>query len=509
MGNIQKWDPEDTEFWKKEGKKVANRNLWISILCLLCAFTVWTYWSVIIVQMKNLDFPFTEVQLFTLPAIAGLMGATLRIPNSFLIALSGGRNTIFLTTVLLIIPSLGVGIALQDKTTSYMTFVIMAALSGIGGGNFASSMSNISYFFPKKSQGTSLGLNAGLGNFGVSIMQILSPFVMMFALFGVWGGAGQISKIAGELVYIQNAALLWVPILVIASIFSWFGMNNLPTASPNLGSIFSSFLKILFLLIVGFFVGGIGLYLFLILNISKWIVLPVVIVLTVLLMKLIPGKIKTNLKQQFVIFKNKHNWVMTYLYTMTFGSFIGFSVAFPLLISVVFGNLPDGTPNPNAPNPFVYAWLGPFVGSLVRPVGGWLSDKLGGAKVTHWNTVVMILAVVGVGYCIKLAEKNPVSNFYFFVFLILFLILFIATGVGNGSTFRMVPNIFKAKEAGPVLGWISAVAAYGAFLIPRIIGEQAQGKHIEYALYGFAVYYFSCLILNWYYYKRKNAEIHC
>jgi NNP family nitrate/nitrite transporter-like MFS transporter len=167
------WNPEDAAFWESTGKHVARRNLWISVPCLLCAFAVWGYWSIITVQMKNLGFPFSAAQLFTLTAAAGLAGATLRIPNSFLIAIGGGRNVIAINTALLLLPSLGAGIALADKTTPFFTFVILAALSGFGGGNFASSMSNISFFYPKRMQGTALGINAGIGNLGVSVMQFL------------------------------------------------------------------------------------------------------------------------------------------------------------------------------------------------------------------------------------------------------------------------------------------------------------------------------------------------
>jgi NNP family nitrate/nitrite transporter-like MFS transporter len=507
--NLETWDVEDQTFWETHGKKIATRNLWISIPALLCAFAVWLYWSIITVQMKNLGFPFDTVQLFTLSAIAGLAGATLRIPNSFLIAISGGRNVIALTTALLIVPALGVGIALTDPGTSYATFAVLAALSGLGGGNFASSMSNISFFFPRRVQGTSLGLNAGLGNIGVSIMQVLLPFVVSFSLFGALGGGGQplpaeaSGNPAGTILFIQNSGLVWVPILIVLSLAAWFGMNNLPTATPQLGSTTSALLRILGLLSVGMVSAIVGLYLLLGLEISMWIVLPITIVLTVA----IPGDIRENLNTQFAIFKNKHNWIMTYLYVMTFGSFIGYSAAFPLLIRVVFGELPDGTLNPNAPDPFAYAWLGPLVGSVARPLGGWVSDKLGGAKVTHWDTVVMIVATIGVAIFVRQASGSDQPEEFFLPFLILFLVLFITTGIGNGSTFRMVPIIFKSSEAGPVLGWTSAVAAYGAFIIPRVFGQQVDAGTPEYALYGFAIYYFSCLILNWYYYARKNAEI--
>jgi len=510
MTQITNWDPENEKFWQEDGKSKAYRNLWISIPCLLCAFAVWLYWSIIIVQMQNLGFPFEKSQLYTLTAIAGLVGATLRIPNSFFIALSGGRNVIAVTTALLILPSLGVGIALQNINTSYSTFVIFAALSGFGGGAFASSMSNISFFFPKKMQGLSLGLNAGLGNVGVSVMQVLLPFVMTFGLFGTMGGDGFSlpAELGGGTSWIQNSGLVWVPILAILAVLAWFGMNNLPM--HKVGAAPGAIAKMLWLLLLGLIAAGTGLFLLIGLKWNMWIVLPITIILTLVLMKfLTPKSVRDNLTDQFAIFKEKHNWVMTWLYTMTFGSFIGYSAAFPKLIQDVFGSLPDGSINPNAPNPLAYAWLGPLVGSLIRPVGGWLSDKLGGARVTHWDTIVMIASALGVAYYVKLAGGSATPETYFFPFLFLFLILFITTGIGNGSTFRMVPIIFKSEHAGPVLGWTSAVAAYGAFIIPKVFGNQIQAGTPELALYGFSIYYLSCLIVNWWFYARKNAEIPC
>lgn len=507
---LDRWEPEDAEFWSGGGSSIANRNLWISIPCLLCGFAVWLYWSVITVQMQNLGFPFTLQQLYTLSAIAGLAGATLRIPNSFFIALCGGRNVIAVTTLLLIAPAAGVGFALQNPETSYTTFTILAALSGLGGGAFASSMSNISFFFPKRMQGLSLGLNAGLGNVGVSIMQVLVPFVMTFGLFGALGGAPRMlpEALGGGSVWIQNAGLVWVPILAVLTLAAWFGMNNLPIhdVGPTAGAIG----KMLWLLALGFGTSALGLYLLVGLGWNMWLVLPITIVLTVLLMRYAsPRPVQENLANQFVIFGEKHNWVMTWLYTMTFGSFIGFSAAFPKLIQDVFGSLPDGSLNPNAPNPLAYAWLGPLVGSLIRPLGGWLSDKVGGARVTQWDTVVMIASALGVAYYVRLAGAAAQPETYFMPFLFLFLLLFITTGIGNGSTFRMVPIIFEPTLAGPVLGWISAVAAYGAFIIPRVFGTQIEAGRPEYALYGFAVYYLSCLVVNWWFYARRGAEKPC
>ena len=348
---LRHWDPEDEAFWSGPGKRIATRNLWISIPNLLCGFAVWLYWSIIIVQMQNLHalgfFPFAEDKslLYTLPAIAGLAGATLRIPNSFMIAISGGRNVIFVTSLLLIAPSLGIGIALQNSDTSWITFAVFAALSGVGGGVFASSMSNISFFFPKRVQGTSLGLNAGLGNVGVSVMQVLLPFVMTFGLFGALGGGSQTlpPELGGGQVWIQNCGLVWVPILVVLAVLAFFFMNNLP--QHNVPATPLAVSKMLWLELLGFAGAAVGL----VLLVSDWgnfpdlakvfIVLLAAVTTTLALMRfLTPKATKENLRGQFAIFREKHNWVMTWLYTMTFGSFIGYSAAFPKLIQDVFGN---------------------------------------------------------------------------------------------------------------------------------------------------------------------------
>ena len=527
--NIEKWDVENNSFWDSTGKAIATRNLWISIPALLLAFAVWLMWGMIIVQMKKLGFTLGMPNatpddlknindlLWTLPAIAGIAGATLRIPNSFLIAVGGGRNTIFLTTCLLLIPTIGTGIALSDPTTPFWVFAVMAGLSGFGGGNFASSMSNISYFFPKRVQGTSLGLNAGLGNLGVSVMQFLIPIVIGTLAFVGLTGAGlplveaDGGKSVGTLVAIQNASWVWVPLLVIASIAAFFGMNNLKAATPRLGKTASEFGKIGLLVFFGALGAGVGCLLLKGLNINMWIVLPVTIALTVFLMKFFsPKELKDNLNHQFAIFKNKHNWIMTIIYTMTFGSFIGYAASFPKLIQDVFGYLPGGAVNPNAPNPMTWAFLGPMVGALIRPVGGWLSDKVkSGSKVTAWSTILQVGAALGVAYYIVKARGTQTPEDYWWPFFFLFMLLFIGTGIGNGSTFRSIPYIFSKEQAGPVLGWTSAVAAYGAFIMPKVFGQQIKLGHAEYALYGFTAYYLICLFLNWWYYDRKNSGIDC
>lgn len=529
--NLDKWDVEDSDFWEKTGKRIARRNLWISIPSLLCGFAVWLYWGIITVQMLNLGFAFEKAELFTLMSIAGLSGATLRIPSTFFIRIAGGRNTIFFTTALLMIPATGTGFALLDPTTPLWVFQILALLSGFGGGNFASSMSNISFFFPKKVQGMSLGLNAGLGNFGVTTMQILVPLVMTA---GIFGGASRtlenasgtlIGKIpAGTETFIHNAGFIWLVFLIPLAFAGWFCMNNIRTTAvtPGLGGPIGAFAKMIFLLGVGLVTAALGLYLLLpepsgLALLSKWVVLPLVIAGTVLLMRFLSwGSLKSNLKRQYQIFRNKHTWAMTIIYTMTFGSFIGYSAAFPLAIKVIFGfqHLPGeggvlthDTVNPNGPSALMYAWMGPFIGALIRPLGGWVSDRVGGAKVTQIVSIVMIGSALGVAWFMKKAYSSPTPDQYFWPFFGLFILLFTATGVGNGSTFRTIAVVFNNEQAGPVLGWTSAVAAYGAFIIPKVFGEQIKAVTPEYALYGFTAFYSACLVLNWWFYLRPNAYV--
>ncbi|MEI7535665.1 MAG: MFS transporter [Comamonadaceae bacterium] len=530
--DIADWRPEDEQFWESSGKKIAYRNLWISVPALLCGFAVWGMWGIITVQMLNLGFPFTQAELFTLTAIAGISGATMRIPASFLIRLAGGRNTIFLTTAMLLAPAIGTGIVLQHKEWPLWAFQLMALWSGVGGGNFASSMSNISTFFPKRLQGTALGLNAGLGNFGVTTMQIVIPLMMTVGVLGGLGGepmtllkdSGWIfGKIAaGTPTYIQNAGFTWMLTLVPLAVLCWFGMNNLKTISPDTGNPVVAFAKITYLYTLAFVPSILGLYLYLpaptgLGVISMWVAIPLDIVSALLVMKLAAfGAMKQNVAKQFEIFGNKHTWSMTALYIVTFGSFIGFSMALPLSITVIFGisHVADANgvlqhvlKNPNSPSAFTYAWIGPFVGAAVRPIGGWISDKIGGSIVTQVISVVMVLASAAVGYVMMQAYGSATPEQYFPAFLGLFIVLFFASGIGNGSTFRTIGVIFDRQQAGPVLGWTSAIAAYGAFIAPVVIGNQIKAGTPQFAMYGFAIFYALCLVLNWWFYLRPGSEI--
>ncbi len=531
--HIEKWDVEDHDFWENEGRAIANRNLWISIPSLLLGFAIWMMWGIITVQMLNLGFPFSQEDMFSLTAIAGLSGATLRIPSSFFIRIAGGRNSIFLTTALLMLPAIGTGIALQDKSTPLWVFQLLALLSGIGGGNFACSMSNISTFFPRRQQGTALGLNAGLGNFGVTTMQILIPLVMTAGVFGALAGAPMelvkdsgwiLGKIAaGTPTWVQNAGWVWMVALVPLAFLGWFGMNNLLPISPGIGGTLPAFIKILWLYGLAFATAGVGLYLYLpaaagglgLLN--MWVALPLIMVGTLFVMRLFAiGEMKAGIQKQFGIFSNKHTWSMTALYVVTFGSFIGFSAAVPLSITVIFGDQHILDPvtqtwthvkNPNAPSALTYAWIGPFVGALVRPIGGWISDKVGGSIVTQIISAVMVGASVYAGWIMMQAYHSATPEAYFTPFLLTFVLVFAASGIGNGSTFRTVGVIFDRTQAGPVLGWTSAVAAYGSFIAPEVIKGQLKAGTPENAMYGFAIFYALCLVLNWWFYLRPASEI--
>ncbi|MNK58432.1 Nitrate/nitrite transporter NarK [compost metagenome] len=456
---INTWEPETPSFWQNTGKATAARNLWISIPALLLAFAVWMVWSVVVVNLPNIGFTYSNNQLFWLTALPGLSGATLRIFYSFMVPIFGGRRWTAISTGSLLIPAIGIGLAVQDVNTGYPTMLILALLCGFGGGNFASSMANISFFYPKASKGFALGMNAGLGNLGVSVVQFVVPLVITFAVFGAWGGDSLtwVKNGVSKDMWLQNAGFIWVPFIALSTLLAWFGMNDLASA-------------------------------------------------------------KASFSEQAVIFKRKHNWLMCWLYTGTFGSFIGYSAAFPLLIKIQFPDV----------NPLDYAFLGPLVGALARVAGGVISDKLGGARVTLWSFLLMIGAVLGVLYFMPQGGVGGSFNGFFWMFML----LFAGTGIGNASTFRMIPVIFltehqraaagkgKAaqeqaivdanKEGAAVLGFTSAVAAYGAFFIPKSYGTSiALTGSPDAALWCFIGFYVSCIAITWWCYARKNAPMPC
>jgi NNP family nitrate/nitrite transporter-like MFS transporter len=388
--------------------------------------------------------------LFWLAALPGLSGATLRIFYSFMPPIFGGRLWTTLATWSLMIPAVGIGLAVQNPNTPYFLFLGLALLCGLGGGNFASSMANISFFFPKAEKGNALALNAGLGNLGVSVVQFVIPLVITTGVFGWFGGDPQAAAGGTTKIWLQNAGFIWVPFIAASAFAAWFGMNDIAV-------------------------------------------------------------MKASFVDQAVIFKRKHNWLMCWLYTGTFGSFIGYSAGFPLLAKTEFPQVDS----------LKFIFLGPLVGALSRSATGWLSDRYGGGRVTFWVFVLMIAAVAGVLYFLGIKDQPEA----FWGFFAMFMILFFATGVGNASTFQMIPAIMRAEiprlepgmqpvarqkqaemESAAIIGFTSAIAAYGAFFIPKSYGTSiALTGGPSMALWGFMIFYVTCLAITWGFYTRRGG----
>ncbi len=455
------WRPDDETLWAQYGRRIALRNLVFSMPPLLLSFAVWMVWSVVVVELPEIGFQFTTGELFWLAAIPGLSGAVLRLAYSFVVPLFGGRNFTVFSTVSLLLPTLWMAFAVQDPTTDYVVFVVIALLCGLGGGNFSASMANISFFFPKRMQGTALGWNAGVGNLGVSVVQLTVPLVIYGGASAIFGGSPQAQAQDAEigywsvqrLVWMQNAGYFWVPLILAATLGAWFGMNNI-------------------------------------------------------------RDVRASFREQLVIFRRKHAWLLSWLYLGTFGSFIGFAAAFPILLSSQF-------PGTGAAR---YAFVGPLLGAVIRPLGGWLADRFGGGRVTLWNFAVMLVLAVSIyGFLPSGADVTQLAWFY-----AAFMLLFLATGIGNGSVFRIVPNVFlefhkglaagkdeaaKAQavrdgeiEASVALGFTAAIAALGLFMIPAIIGVSvAMTGTPRAAMMIFVLFYASCLLLTWAYYARAES----
>jgi NNP family nitrate/nitrite transporter-like MFS transporter len=438
---ISDWNPEDRTFWETKGKVIAKRNLIWSIVAEHVGFSVWLIWSIVATKLPAAGFHYTTDELFQLVAIPGLIGAFMRFPYTFAVTMFGGRNWTIFSASVLFIPTIGLAFFVGRPDTPFWLMLTVASTAGLGGGNFASSMTNISFFYPDRMKGWALGLNAAGGNIGVSSVQLLTPILMGVGLINLY----QAPPVSG--VYLQNAGLMWLVPLVIAVFGAVTFMNNLTSA-------------------------------------------------------------KSSFRDQLAIIGQKHTWIMSFIYIGTFGSFIGYSAAFPLLIKTQF---PTVT--------IAIAFLGPLVGSLSRPFGGLLADKIGGAIVTFWNFIAMGGATVGVLYFVSVKD--------FTGFLLMFLVLFVTTGIGNGSTYRMIPSIFREEnlrkvrgkgeaartlalktasiESGAALGFIGAIGACGGYLIPSGFGKSiAITGGPQLALQVYLIFYVACLALTWWHYLRRS-----
>lgn len=441
---IDDYNPEDSSFWESRGKRIARRNLVWSIVAENLGFSVWLLWSVTATKLTAVGFRYTTDQLFQLVALPGLVGAMMRFPYAFAVPAFGGRNWTMISALLLLVPTLALAILVGHPEAPFWLMALAAASAGFGGGNFASSMANISFFFPDREKGFALGLNAAGGNVGVSTVQLAVP-----ALIGCsWVSLGILRPHGG--IYLANAGIVWLPFIALAIFGASRWMNNLTSA-------------------------------------------------------------RSNLREQLAATADKHTWIMAWLYIGTFGSFIGYSAAFPLLLKTQF---PEHAAN--------LAFVGPLVGSLARPVGGWLADRFGGTRMTFWNFVLMAIATLA---AVRFVDARDFPGF-----VGMFLVLFVAAGVGNGATFRMIPVIFRNErlrsvahagaearqaalraariQAATVLGFVSAIGACGGYIVPRAFGESIKATGSAHAaLSGFLVFYASCIGVTWALYMRRRLPL--
>ncbi len=455
MQLIHGWNPDDPGYWRDQGARIARRNLWVSVPALVLAFAVWMVWSAVVVELPAAGFRYSSNQLFWLAALPALSGATLRIVYAFAVAAFGGRRFNTLATASLLLPALGIGFAVQQPDTPYEWMVALAMLCGLGGGNFASSMAHVSFFYPVPRKGSALGLNAGLGNLGVALAQLVVPAVVGVGLFGAIGGAPQTGA-SGQPIWLQNAGFVWVPFIALAALGCWFGMDDLADQ-------------------------------------------------------------RGSFAEQALIFRRRHTWLLCLLYLGTFGSVIGLSAGAPLLAATLF---------PSAAV-LQIAWIGPLAAGLLRPLGGWLADRRGGARVTLWTFAALIIGVAGL--LASLPRAGSAGSWPGAAGA--FGLLFAAAGIGTGSSLRMIPIAYigaRQRAAGPLpaararaasdgnregaaaLGFAGAVGAYGGFFVPKAWGTSITlTGGPEAALQAFAAFYLVCLAVTWWWFARRFAPLPC
>ncbi|SDT05995.1 MFS transporter, NNP family, nitrate/nitrite transporter [Nocardioides scoriae] len=466
---IDDWRPEDTGFWEDGGRQVARRNLVWSIFAEHLGFSVWLIWSVSSAFLVAQGFAFTPQQLFFLVALPNLVGSLLRLPYTFAVPVFGGRNWTMISAAMLLVPTVGFAIAVGNPDTPYWAFCLIAATAGFGGGNFASSMANINFFYPAAKKGAALGLNAAGGNLGVSLIQFFLPVVV--------GGAGVFGLVKASEggIHLERAGWLYAALAIAATVAAYLWMDNLGTA-------------------------------------------------------------RSKPREQLRVVSEKHTWVMAMLYIGTFGSFIGYSAAMPLLIKLTFW-VPEPAPLGTGIYFAYFAFLGALVGSLTRPLGGWLADRHGGARVTLGAFAGMIVFTLGVLVTLLQLTPNPTADpgiaadnqRWFPIFLGFFLLVFASTGIGNGSTYKMIPAIWRSRavatttegtpeqsralltstqQASAALGVIGAVGALGGFLIPLAFSApwvESPLSATTGAFVVFAGYYVVCAVVVWAVYLRRSA----
>ncbi|MGL5659902.1 MAG: NarK family nitrate/nitrite MFS transporter [Aeromonas sp.] len=446
---ITDWRPDDPTFWQQQGHPIARRNLWISVPCLLLAFCIWMLFSAVAVNINKAGFHFTTSQLFMLTALPSLSGALLRVPYSFVVPVFGGRRWTAFSTGFLLIPCIWLGFAVQDTSTSYNTFIIISLLCGFAGANFASSMANISLFFPKKEQGGALGINGGLGNLGVSVMQLVAPLVISISIFAVFGGNG-VEQPNGSMLFLENIAWVWVPFLIVFTLAAWFGMNDL-------------------------------------------------------------AMLKTTLSEQLPILKSGHLWIMSLLYLATFGSFIGFSAGFAMLSKVQFPEM--HILDYAFFGPLIGALARSAGGMISDRFGGIRvtiinfvmmalfcallfltlpSNGVGGHFMAFFGVFMMLFLTAGLG---------SASTFQMISVIFRKQTMDRVKALGGSEDSAMHQ---AATDTAAALGFISAIGAIGGFFIPKAFGISVDltGSPAS-AMMVFLLFYIACVFITWAVYGRK------
>lgn len=446
---LNNWRPENKAFWENKGQAIARRNLWISVTCLLLAFCVWMLFSAVAVNLNKVGFHFTTDQLFLLTALPSLSGAILRVPYSFMVPLFGGRYWTVLSTVILIVPCIWLGVAIQNITTPFWVFIIIALLCGFAGANFASSMGNISFFFPKAKQGSALGVNGGLGNLGVSVMQMVAPAVIFLPLFTFLGVHG-VTQPDGSTITLSNAALVWVPLLLLATVAAWFGMNDIA------GS-------------------------------------------------------KASIRDQLPVLKRPHMWLLSLLYLATFGSFIGFSAGFAMLAKTQFPTV--DILKLAFFGPFIGALARSFGGIISDRLGG-VRVTLVNFVLMALFTGLLFLTLPGSGSGSFLAfyvvfvglflTAGLGSGSTFQMIAVIFRQLTIDSVKQRGGSDEEAQHE-AVTDTAAALGFISAIGAIGGFFIPKAFGTSLAmtGSPVG-AMKVFFVFYVVCVLVTWLVYGRRK-----
>lgn len=440
---LTKWDPEDNVLWESEGKKIAWRTLWITTVALTISFATWFMVSAIVVKLPGIGFKFTQGQLFWLAAMPGLAAGTLRIVHTFLLPIYGTRHVITFATLIKLIPCIGFGFAVMDPTTPFWVFMVLAFTAGFGGGDFSSFMPSTNMFFPKRLKGTALGIQAGIGNFGVSLAQFMTPALLGISIYGTSQNFIKTDPKTKEVlstseIFLQNAALWYVPLIIITMLLCWWILRSVP--------------------------------------------------------------IKASFKEQLDIFKEKHTWYCTITYLMTFGTFSGLSAAFPMMMKSLYGNFAD------APDPLKYAFYGPLIGSASRMMFGFISDKTGGAILTTITGLGLIAGCIMMA-TMGLVAPTSMDSFPMFVGVMLGMFFFAGIGNAATFRQYPIIFQHNPRQAAGVIGWTAAIAAYGPFLFSMIIGAVIGAtSNANGFFWGLLIFVLMATWINWNFYNKKGCE---